>query len=108
MCIKSKVCFGFKFNKIYNPNDGFELLTIKAPKHNGLIGKIELFFPLFRCFFIGFKKEYESKNILFKKVSSANIILDQKTAFCLDGEKAEFENEISINTTNIQNIRIAH
>lgn len=106
MCIKSKICFGFKFNKLYKSQDGFELLSIKSPKHNGLLGKIELFFPLFRCFFIGFKNNFESKNITFKKVYAAKISLDKKTTFCLDGEKADFNDEISVNTTYIEDIQI--
>lgn len=106
MCIKSKICFGFKFNKLYKPQDGFEFLSIKSPKHNGLLGKIELFFPLFRCFFIGFKKDFESKNITFKKVYAVKISLDKKTTFCLDGEKADFDDELSVNTTYIEDIQI--
>lgn len=106
MCIKSKSCFGFKFNKICDDSDSFELLTVKAPKHNGLLGKIELFFPLFRCFFIGFKEEYQSKNIEFKKASNVKIILDKKTPFCLDGEKGEFDNSILISIKEINKIDI--
>lgn len=106
MCIKAKSCFGFKFNKIEYASREFGLLLIKSPKHGGLIGKIELFFPLFRSFFIGFKKEYSSKNISFEKVNAVNLSIKEKTAFCLDGEKAVFENDIQITTEQIQEIKI--
>lgn len=106
MCIKSKSCFGFKFNKLENSSDEFAFLSIKAPKHDGLLGKIELFLPLFRSFFIGFKKEYSSKSITFERVSFVNLSIKEKTAFCLDGEKAVFENNIQITTRPIQEIKI--
>ncbi|MDE7373542.1 MAG: hypothetical protein K2N18_05715, partial [Clostridia bacterium] len=73
MAIDSPKCFGLKFNKMYKFDDGLlHVLTIKTPKHRGLLGKIEIFFPLFRAFFIGFKKPYRSKNMLFDKCEHLN------------------------------------
>ena len=88
MAIDSPKCFGLKFNKMYKFDDGLlHVLTIKKPKHRGLLGKIEIFFPLFRAFFIGFKKPYHSKNMTFDKCEHLNVVLRQETDFCTDGEK---------------------
>ena len=86
MCLDSQRCFGFRFNRLYKFNDGlFHLLTIRAPK--GHFRKFKIFFPLFRAFFIGFKKEYRSKNMTFKAVKNLEVELDKNYPFCLDGEK---------------------
>lgn len=106
MCLKSKYCFGFPFNKVRNNSNEFEFLSIKSPKHSGLLGKIELFFPLFRCFFIGFKKEYYSKYVTFEKVKKVSIQLEEKTSFCIDGEKAAFSDNIALTAKEIQSIKI--
>lgn len=51
MAIDSPRCFGFRFNRLFKTDDGImHLLAIRAPKNNGLIGKIKIFFPLFRAF----------------------------------------------------------
>lgn len=87
MAIDSPCCFGFKFNKAYRFDDGkMHLLTIKAPKGDGLFAKMKIFFPLFRAFFMGFKKDYKSKNMQFKSFEHANIDIEE-TPFDLDGER---------------------
>ena len=97
MAIDSPQCMGFKFNKMFKSDDGiFHLLTIKSPKHNGLFGKISLFFPLFRAFFVGFKKAYHSKNILFEPCTSLNVKLESPVAFDMDGERVEMHDEFNI------------
>ena len=99
MSINCSRCFGFRFNKRFCHNNGRgQLLLIKSPKHDGLLGKIEIFFPFFRAFFIGFRKEYESKNMLFIDFSKAGLELDRPTDFTVDGEKLTLDgqNELRI------------
>ncbi len=87
MFIKSPRCFGFKFNHAFDEKDeGGHLLLIRSPRHNGLLGKVEMFFPFFRVFFLGLKKERDDA-IVFKHISNAKVYLNRPTDFCMDGEK---------------------
>ncbi|MCM1305878.1 MAG: hypothetical protein NC037_00340 [Bacteroides sp.] len=104
MAIDSPKCFGLKFNKMYKFDDGLlHLLTIKTPKHRGLLGKIELFFPLFRAFFIGFKKPYRSKKMFFDKFEHLNVVLRQETDFCSDGEKVTMNGIFDVAPIRLKN-----
>lgn len=86
MFIKSPRCFGFKFNRDYRENEeSGHLVAIRTPKHKGLIGKIEIFFPFFRVFFIGLKKEKYDK-IIFRRFHDGSLTVKDKTQFCADGE----------------------
>ena len=88
MAINCSRCFGFKFNKRYVHNDGqAQLLLIKSPRHNGLLGKIEIFFPFFRAFFVGLKKEKDGKVLKFLDFSDAIITIPDGSSFTVDGEK---------------------
>lgn len=88
MAIDSPRCFGFRFNRLFKADDGImHLLTIKAPKTNGIFGKIKIFFPLFRAFFVGFGKPYHSKNMEFRPFDKLTISLDKDVDFDMDGEK---------------------
>ncbi|MCM1306706.1 MAG: hypothetical protein NC303_05360 [Firmicutes bacterium] len=87
MFLKSPRCFGFNFNKAFDEEStSGHLLAIRSPKHDGLIGKIEMFFPFFRAFFIGLKKERGGK-IIFKRVYSATVRHEGEVVYCRDGEK---------------------
>ncbi|MDE5601116.1 MAG: hypothetical protein K2J16_01305 [Clostridia bacterium] len=102
MAIDSPKCFGFNFNKMFKLDDGrLHLLTIAAPKHKGLLGKIRVFFPLFRAFFIGFKKPYRSKMMFFDEFKHLNVELRQDTAFCADGEKVDMSGTFDIEPTRL-------
>ncbi len=102
MAIDSPKCFGFNFNRLYRLDDGvMHLLAIKSPAKKGLFPAIKLFFPLFRAFFIGFNKEYRSKNMLFTSFDKLNVTLEQKTAFCLDGERYDEEGCFDIETIRL-------
>ena len=104
MAIDSPKCFGFHFNKLYQFDDGLlHVLTIKSPKHRGLLGKIEVFFPLFRAFFIGFRKPYHSKNMFFDKCEHLKVVLRDETDFCADGEKVTMNGVFEITPTKLQN-----
>ena len=99
MAINCSRCFGFRFNKKFCHNNGLaQILLIKSPKHNGLLGKIEIFFPFFRAFFIGFNKEHDGKTIKFLDFSKAKLDIAEPTDFTMDGEKLtlEGENELKI------------
>lgn len=87
MFVKSPRCFGFKFNKAYDSesNSG-HLVAIRSPKHDGMLGKIEMFFPFFKVFFIGMKSERDGK-IVFKKIYSATFTHSEDIDYCRDGEK---------------------
>lgn len=96
MAIDSPCCFGFNFNKAYRFDDGqMHLLTIRSPHSNGFWGKVELFFPLFKAFFIGFKKEYHSKKMDFIPFKSLSLDIDE-TPFDLDGEKVSLGGNLQI------------
>lgn len=87
MFIDSNRCFGFRFNSLYKPNDGkLHMLLIRAPKGGGLFAKIKIFFPMFRVFFMGLRREIRTKNIVFANISSAQLKLYEPQRFCFDGE----------------------
>ena len=87
MFIKSPRCFGFKFNRAFDENDsGGHLLLIRSPRHKGILGKIEMFFPFFKVFFLGLKDEKEGA-IIFKHIDKASLYLNCPVDFCMDGEK---------------------
>ena len=70
-----------------------QLLLIRAPKKDNLWGRIKMFFPFFRAFFIGFNKEHFGKNLTFLSLSSATITLADDTPFFIDGERRSFQGE---------------
>ncbi len=102
MLINSPRCFGFNFNKAYSKGE-MCLLTIKSPGRNTLVNKIKIFFPFFRTFFIGFKKRYESKSVLFTPLKHVDLELTSPTVFCLDGEKYEISKSVGISITKLKN-----
>ncbi|MBO4554228.1 MAG: hypothetical protein J5713_00465 [Clostridia bacterium] len=96
MFIRSPRCFGFKFNKAYDEQStSGHLVLIRSPKHDGLIGKIEMFFPFFRTFFMGLKKERDDK-IVFQKFNNMTASFDLPTDFCKDGERATIEGDVTV------------
>ncbi len=97
MFIKSPRCFGFRFNRDYDEDrsDGHAIL-IHSPKHNGLLGYIEMFFPFFRVFFMGFKKPYRSKNVIYTRVKKAQLQFEMPTTFDKDGEFFELPNDSNL------------
>lgn len=100
MAIDSPRCFGFRFNRLFNADDGImHLLTIKAPKSGGLLGKIKIFFPLFRAFFIGFRKPYHSKNMEFRPFDTLQISLSEDVDFDVDGEKKTLSGDVNLGIT---------
>lgn len=87
MFLKSPRCFGFRFNRDFKADStSGHLLAIRSPKHDGILGCIEMFFPFFRTFFIGLKKERNGK-IIFTRAYDLKLNLNENTDFCKDGEK---------------------
>ena len=81
-------CFGFRFNRLHRDNsDDLQVLLIRAPKKDNLWGRIKMFFPFFRAFFIGFNREHFGKNLLFASIPSAEVTIAETTPFCVDGER---------------------
>ena len=102
MVLDSERCFGFRFNRAYRENDDrMHLLTIRTTGKNNIIGKIRLFFPFFRAFFMGFNEEYHSKYIDFMPITNIDLKLGENTVFCVDGERREFDGEVDIEKLQI-------
>ncbi len=88
MYLKSPRCFGFNFNGDFNPEStSGHLIAIRSPKSKGIAKYVEMFFTFFRVFFIGLKEEIESRRIIYKKVYSSTITLNDNIDFCKDGER---------------------
>lgn len=102
MLINSPRCFGFNFNKMYNKGE-MCLLTIKSPGKDNLLNRARIFFPFFRAFFMGFKKPYESKNLLFTPFKKVDLELLSPTPFCVDGERYEINKRVDVNITRLKN-----
>ena len=108
MLINSKSCFGLNFNKLFSPTSGkAHLLLIRTPK--GAFSLVKMFFLFFRAFFVGFRKELNGKNIIFKEVERANIRLKKPLPFCVDGEleMGKLENNFVMHK-NARQIFISH
>lgn len=102
MVLDSNQCFRFRFNRAYRFDEtSLFLLTIKSPGKDNLINRIKIFFPFFRVFFIGFSKDYKSKNITFTKTTTVNLMLKDTTVFCVDGERREESGQILIRKNNL-------
>ena len=92
MISNAKRCFGFRFNRLHKKDKhSLQLIAIKAPAKDSLWGRIKMFFPFFRVFFLGVSKEHVGKNLLVTSFSKGEITLFKKTLFCLDGESALLE-----------------
>lgn len=98
MIIKSKHCFYFPFNRLYNSKAlDAHLLLIKSPKYGGIIGKVQLFFRFFGVFFMGIRKQIRKKNITFVSFKNLFINLSESADFCVDGEKVTLKEDINVN-----------
>ncbi len=103
MVINSPRCFGFRFNRMYSEGGDMCLLTIRSPKAKGIFGKIAIFFPFFRSFFMGYSKPYSSKTIEFCAFKELKLSFDSVPVFCADGERAE-----GMNTTFYVKTHLLH
>ncbi len=96
MFLKSPRCFGFNFNRAYDEDsESAHLIAIRSPRHDGILGKIEMFFPFFRVFFLGLKTE-QNGNVIFKRIENAELKLHSLTSFCVDGEQVFYKDNMNI------------
>lgn len=92
MVLRSPRCFGFSFNRLYDATrNELYLLLIKTPKN-----RLTLFNDFFRCFFVGFDREYKDGNIIFKKITYADLDLQNKCDFCIDGDLLTLSDHIRV------------
>lgn len=89
MIINSPRCFGFRFNRMYRDGGPMCLLTIRAPKTTGFFGKVAIFFPFFRTFFMGFGKPHFGKTVTFTPFNELDVSLGESVTFCADGEAVD-------------------
>ena len=102
MVLDSPQCFGLHFNKMFCPNNKkMHLLLVKAPRFNGFFGLAEMFFSFFRAFFIGFKKPYASKRMIFREFSELTVKTDKEYNFCADGEKWTMPAEFTVRSFDL-------
>ena len=93
MISNAKRCFGFRFNRLHEKQPDLQLIAIKAPKRDDLKGRIKMFFPFFRVFFLGIGKERRKGDILVTSFKEGSVLLSKETPFCLDGENALLSGE---------------
>ncbi len=87
MALKSPRCFGFRFNRDFDPeSESGHLIAIRSPKRGGIFGIVSMFFPFFKVFFMGLRKERDGK-IIFKRIRSCKISHGEKTTYCRDGDR---------------------
>ena len=97
MVIKCDRCFGFRFNRMYDPTaKNGHILLINAPKNKGFGGKIRMFFPFFRAFFLGFRAPYQSKNMSFLPFENLSLSLSRPCDFDVDGEKVTLKGRVKV------------
>lgn len=96
MISNAKRCFGFRFNRLHEKQPDLQLIAIKAPKRDDLKGRIKMFFPFFRVFFLGIGKERHKGDILVTSFKEGSVLLSKETPFCLDGENALLSGENAI------------
>ena len=97
MVSNAKRCFGFRFNRLHEKqSDQLQLIAIKAPKKDNLWGRIKMFFPFFRVFFLGIGKEVRHNNILVTSFKEGNIHLSEDIPFCLDGESLLLSGDLTV------------
>ena len=88
MVLKSPRCFLFHFNHLYNPTEqAGHVLLIRSPGRDNLFNRIRIFFPLFRTFFIGFRREVNGKTITFRRFQNLDVTFVEKTNCAVDGER---------------------
>ena len=93
MLSNAKRCFGFRFNRLHKRCPDLQLIAISAPKKDNLWGRIKMFFPFFRVFFLGIGRERRKGNILVTSFKEGSISLSEETPFCLDGESVLLSGE---------------
>jgi len=90
MVLRSPRCFLFRFNKMYSSERRtVHLLLIPAPERDDFWGRLSIFAPLFRAFFVGFRHEKEGKHLVFREGETAVLRLPTGTVCNVDGERRD-------------------
>ena len=88
MVLRSPRCFLFRFNKMYRAEAPYvHLLLIEAPPKDDLWGRVTIFAPLFRAFFVGFRHERVGKHLVFRQGTTAVLHLPKEAVCNVDGER---------------------
>ncbi len=103
MVIKSKRCFGFDFNKMYDKNPKLYLLAVKSFGKNCLKNKIKMFGTFFRIFFGKLNRPTICNKFLMIPFDNAIITLKSPRDFCLDGEKQSFCEKLHFEMHTLKN-----
>lgn len=103
MVLKSDRCFGMKFNKCYNKNNGLYLLAIRSQGEDTLKNRIKMFFPFARVFWRGVNKPQEKKNWLLLPFENLTVKTEEKQTYCFDGEKREFGETVCFSLQRLNN-----
>ena len=94
MVIKSNVCFGFNFNRMYTRRPQLYMLGIRSFGEDTFANKMKMFFPFFRVFFGGVRRPTQSKNWFMLPFDAATVTLAEPQNFCVDGEFATMHGEL--------------
>ena len=94
MVLKSKRCFGFRFNRGYDKHPGLYLLAVNSFGKNNLWNKLRLFFAFFRIFFVGIDKPLSTKRFFLLPFENATITLQHSRDFCMDGERVALQGKL--------------
>lgn len=95
MVIKNNRCFGFEFNKCYDKKECLYLLAVRSRGKDSLLGRIKMFFPFFRIFFLGVKRPGVRHNWLLLPFERLELTLKQPQRFCVDGEERTLSGKIT-------------
>ncbi len=88
MVLRSPRCFLFRFNKMYRSAEPYvHALLIPAPKSEGFWGRVAIFAPLFRAFFVGFRHEKDTDKLVFRQGKTAVLRLPEGATCNVDGER---------------------
>ena len=101
MAIKSKRCFGFRFNRAYDKKPCLYLLAVDSFGKDNLWNRIRLFFTFFRIFFVGIDKPLQTKRFFMLPFENATITLDNTQDYCLDGEKVTLSGTLHFCTQKV-------
>lgn len=106
MAVKSKVCFGFPFNKMYNKKPQLYLLGIRSCGEDCLAARVAMFAPFFRVFFCGVGHPTINKRWFMLPVEHAEIETDEPQNWCMDGEKAQLDGKVTLSCESREAVRI--
>ena len=106
MAIKSKTCFGFRFNKMYDKKPQLYLLGIRSCGDDCLLTRAAMFFPFFRVFFCGVRRPTENKRWFMLPVNHVKITFDEVQDWCVDGEKFTSDKVVELSCRACKQVKV--